>query len=409
MHQFMSLTPAKEALANWMIKFKPLEPAEEVPILDALGRVTAFPVQARSDLPGFSRSTVDGYAVRARDTFGASEGLPAMLTLTGEVAIGRPAGFSLAPGQTAWVPTGGALPEGSDAVVMLEHSEALGDQVQISRAVAPGENALSASEDITRGSEAVPRGRRIGPGEIGLLAGLGVTHVPVTPRPRVMVLSTGDEVVPAGNTPQAGQVRDINGYTLSALVRMSGASLVGHRWVPDDEDALTGAIKESLGQAHMVVLSGGSSVGNRDFTLNAINRAGAPGVLVHGIAIRPGKPTVLGVVSEVPVLGLPGHPVSAVIAWRVFGPHALGRLQGLLQPPGHWVRRAVLDSNLVSAPGREDFYCMRLIESDGTLRAIPILGKSGLISNLVAMDGLLRIAPDREGMQAGEIVEVESF
>lgn len=408
MHQFISLTPANDALAAWVSRFSPLIATETIPLDEALGRVAASPIPAPADLPGFARSAVDGYAVRARDTFGASEGLPALLNLVGQVVMGRPPGLTVGPGQTAWVPTGGALPDGADAVVMLEHAEALGDQIQVGRAAAPGENVLAASDDIARGQEAVPKGRAIGPGEAGLLAGLGIMQLVVTARPRVIILSTGDEVCPADRQPGPGQVRDINSHAIAAAVLSAGGVVAAKQWVPDDEDALTEAIRNGATEADLVVLSGGSSVGNRDFTLSAINRAGAPGVLVHGVAIRPGKPTALGVISGVPILGLPGHPVSALIAWRLFGPPALARLCGTA-PPARWVRRAVLTANLPSAPGREDFYCVRLADEGGLLRAVPVLGKSGLISTLVNIDGLLKVASDREGLQAGETVEVELF
>lgn len=406
MHEFMPLIPVSEALGIWTSLFHSERVSEEVSLMDALGRVTSRPVVSPENLPGFARSTVDGYAVASRDTFGASEGLPALLNLAGEVSIGREAGFALMRGHAAWVPTGGMIPSGSDAVVMLEHTETLGDIVQAARAVAPGENVLGPSEDVAQGSVAIAAGRRLGPGEIGLMAALGLTVVPVVRRPRVTVLSTGDEIVPAENRPAPGQVRDINRYTVSALVIQGGGAVIRAELLGDDPDALTAFVAKAATDSDLIVLSGGSSVGNRDFTLQAINRAGTPGVVIHGVAIRPGKPTVLGVVSGVPVLGLPGHPASAMIAWRLFGRPALDAASGTSSPV-LFTLRARLAKNLPSAAGREDFYRVRLIASGEGWQAEPVLGKSGLISTMSGIDAILRIPPESEGLQAGDTVEVE--
>ena len=400
---------------------------EDLPLQEAYGRVLASDLRATANLPGFRRSTVDGYAVRAKDTFGAGEGLPAILNLVGAVRIGQPAALTLLPGQTAWVPTGAMIPEDADAVVMLEYTETLSDLVQISRPAAPGDNVILADEDATRGDLLLPAGQRVGSGEIGLLAALGCATVRVARQPRACILSTGDEIVPIDADPAPGQVRDINLHTITALIERAGGCVTSAQLHHDDADLLTASLQQAQLTCDLIVLSGGSSVGDRDYTINAINRAGQPGVLIHGIAVKPGKPTVLGNINGTPVLGLPGHPVSAMIAWRLFGDALIAALLGTSQPR-RAVIRARLSANLASAPGREDFYRVRLQDVDagsagGTAvsegaqnpatiplpLAVPVLGKSGLITTMARIDGIIRIPLDSEGFQKGEIVEVEQF
>lgn len=424
------MTPAAEALNIWLGSARRINAQEDLPLQEAYGRVLAVDLRAPADLPGFRRSTVDGYAVRAKDTFGAGEGLPAILNLAGEVLIGQPAALTILPGQTAWVPTGAMIPEGADAVVMLEYTETLADLIQISRSVAPGDNVLLSDEDAACGDLLLPAGQTIGSGEIGLLAALGCATVQVVRKPRAFILSTGDEIVPVAADPAPGQVRDINRHTVAALIEKAGGSVTSAQLHHDDADLLTTSLQQALPVCDLIVLSGGSSVGNRDYTISAINRAGRPGVMIHGIAVKPGKPTVLGNIDGIPVIGLPGHPVSAMIAWRLFGDALISALLGT-PPPRRAIIRARLSANLASAPGREDFYRVRLHNenerenenglpdaSNGALAsardtalpiAVPVLGKSGLITTMARIDGIIRIPLDSEGFQKGEIVEVEKF
>ncbi|HAW69667.1 MAG TPA: molybdopterin molybdenumtransferase MoeA [Firmicutes bacterium] len=405
------MTPAAEALNIWLSSVMRIGVHEDLPLQEAYGRVLASDLRATADLPGFRRSTVDGYAVRAKDTFGAGEGLPAILNLVGAVRIGQPAALTLLPGQTAWVPTGAMIPEGADAVVMLEYTETLADLVQISRPAAPGDNVILADEDAACGDLLLPAGQRIGSGEIGLLASLGCTTVRVVRKPRACILSTGDEIVPIDVAPAPGQVRDINLHTITALIKKAGGCVTSAQLRHDDADLLTASLEQAIPVCDLIVLSGGSSVGDRDYTINAINRVGKPGVLIHGIAVKPGKPTVLGNINGIPVIGLPGHPVSAMIAWRLFGDALVAALLGT-SPPRRATIRARLSANLSSAPGREDFYRVRLhnIDAGDVLPlAVPVLGKSGLITTMARIDGIIRIPLDSEGFQKGEIVEVEQF
>jgi molybdopterin molybdotransferase len=436
MHQFFSLTPAAEALELWLNDIRRIDKYEDLPLQEAYGRILADDLRATANLPGFRRSTVDGYAVHAKDTFGAGEGLPAILNLAGTVRIGQPATLTLLPGQTAWVPTGGMIPGGADAVVMVEYTETLADLVQISRPVAPGDNVLLEDEDAARGDLLLPAGQRISSGEIGLLAALGCTTVRVVRKPRACILSTGDEIIPIDANPEPGQVRDINLYTIAALIDKAGGRVTSARLLHDDADLLATALQQALSDCDLIILSGGSSVGDRDYTISAINRAGKPGVMVHGIAVKPGKPTVLGNINGIPVIGLPGHPVSAMIAWRLFGDALISALLGT-SPPRRAMIRARLAENLPSAPGREDFYRVRLHDRteaayenackgkpngpndihvgmlpnvhDALPIAVPVLGKSGLITTMARIDGIVRIPLDSEGFQKGEIVEVEQF
>lgn len=390
---------------------------EIVSVYDAVGRVTAADVTARVEVPGFTRSTVDGYAVRARDTFGASDGLPAYLEVVADVPMGVPAGVGLGPGQCARVATGGMLPDGADAVLMLEYAEAL-DALTIGavRPVTPGENVIRRGEDIRPGDILLRRGHRLRPQDLGALAGVGVEEVCVFRRPRVAVISTGDEVVPPAREPGPGQVRDMNGASLCAAVAREGGIPQYLGIVPDEAPLLEAALREAISalRCDMVLISGGSSVGARDVAAEVINAAGPPGVIVHGVALKPGKPTILACCGPVPVLGIPGHPVSALVVFDLFARPALALVAGCAGPsPWTPTVRARLSRNLASPPGLEEHVRVALRAGpgaagfpDGTVWADPVLGKSGLISTLVRADGLIVIPQGSEGLEQGAEVEV---
>lgn len=377
----------------------------------ALGRVLAEDVISKVDVPNFDRSTMDGFAVRARDTFGASEGMPAYLSVAGEIMMGQAALTEIAPGQAVKIATGGMLPPEADAVVMVEYTEDLGSgEIAVVRPVAPGENVVRRGEDVCAGQVLLPAGIRLRPQELGALAGIGVIDCPVAARPRVAIISTGDELVPPEEEPATGQVRDINSYALQALVEEAGGEGVLYGIVRDDFDTLKGVVSDSLMRDDIVVISGGSSVGTRDVTAAVLNSFGAPGVLVHGVAVKPGKPTILAVVQGKPVFGLPGHPVSAMVLSDLFLVPAVRHLLGVNAGDR---RRAVvtarLNRNLASASGRVDYIRVALVERDGELWAEPVLGKSGLISTMVKADGFVVITAVKEGIAAGESVEVILF
>lgn len=382
-------------------------PAEEADLDQAFGRVLAEDLTAAEDLPPYARSTVDGYAVRARETFGAGESLPALFELDGEVVMGRPAEARVRPGRAVRIWTGGMLPPGADAVVMLEYSRVLdGTGLELTKAVAPGGNTIEAGEDLAKGDPALAAGTRLRPQELGLLAALGLTRVKVVRRPRVAVISTGNELVPAGARPGPGQIRDVNTHTLMAQIRQAGGEPLALGLVPDDRERLRELIERGLEAADTVLVSGGSSVGAADWTLRTFLSFPGAELLVHGVSISPGKPLILVKAGQKSLWGLPGHVASAMISFELFlKPFLIRRLQGRTEPDPPPVR-AELSRNLASAQGREDWVRVRLEGGPGRFRAVPVLGPSGLISTLVRADGLVRIDLESEGLEAGETVEV---
>jgi len=375
-------------------------------IAEAVGLALDEDVTSPTDLPPFDRSIMDGYAVRAEDTFGASEGLPAYLKVVGEVRMGEAPGFALSPNEAARIPTGGMLPDGADAVVMVEHTQPWGgDSIEVLRPVAPGDNVVRRADDVRAGQTILPAGHRLRPQDVSALAGLGFETVRVR-QPRVAVLSTGAELVPHTAPVSPGKIRDMNGPALRAAVRLVGAQPVDLGLVGDDADSLRAALQRGLEQADIVLASGGTSVGPEDLMPEIIGSLGSPGVLVHGLAVKPGKPVVIGLVGETPVFGLPGHPTSCLVAFReLVAPllHAAGeRRPQQLQPV-----RARLARNYPSQAGREEFVPVKLEKREGEWHATPLLGPSALISTLVGADGLVRIPAEAEGLYAGDMVDVE--
>ncbi len=406
---FTVLTPP-DALAKLFDHLPAAIPAETIPIGDALDRVIAESPVARGPLPAFARSTMDGYAVRAADTFGASESLPAYLSVIGEAPMGRAPEFSLSQGRAAIIHTGGMLPPGADAVVMIERTQpARANEIEVLRPVAVGENVIQIGEDIKPGEALLPIGHRLRPQDLGGLAAVGITRVSVANRPRVSILATGDEVVPPDVEPAPGQVRDVNTYTLAGLVTRAGGVPLPRGIAPDDFGTLYRAARSALEEADALALSAGSSVSVRDMTAAAIDKLGRPGVLVHGVSLKPGKPTILAVCSGKPVFGLPGNPVSAMVVADLFLTPTLWRMQGLAQPPAQQSIRARLARNVASTPGRVDYVQVKLVEREGEVWAEPIFGKSNLIYTLVRADGLMIVPLDANGVQEGEIVEVRLF
>lgn len=384
----------------------------KIPISEAYGRVLGEDVFSPEGLPAFSRSTVDGFAVNAADTFGATEGLPSYLAVTGEVQMGREAAFSLKKGAAANIPTGGMLPSGADAVVMLEHVQSAGeDLVEVLKPAAPGENVITAGEDVGEGELILRKGSVLRPQDIAAFAGVGLTAVTVHEKPRVSIISTGDEIVPAGSSLRPGQVRDINSYTLAGLVLENGGVPLKKGIIPDVYERIRDTVLEALHDSDMVLISGGSSVGAKDMTAEIINGLGSPGVLFHGVALKPGKPTIGAVVDGVPVFGLPGHPAAVAVCFEIFILPVLDMLRGK-KGKGYSPRRSVrarMGKNVASVAGREEHVRVALEERAGELRAIPVLGKSGLIRTLVKADGRIVIPSHLRGLEEGEEVEVFLF
>ncbi len=407
---FFRLKTREEVLALYQ-RFSPVAP-EEVGLLDAVGRIAAAPLSALEDVPPFPRATMDGYAVRAQDTFGASPGLPQYLAIKGDVAMGAAPDQAVGPGEALRLPTGGMLPQGADAVVMVEYTAEHPDQtLEVRRAVAPGENILQPGEDVRQGEVLFPEGWRLRPQDVGLLAALGVISISVYRRPLVAIISSGDEIVPVSQTPGLAQVRDSNAYLLAAQVEESGGAPSLWGIIPDDYHALRSTLAGALEETDLVLISGGSSVGTRDLTLAAIQDLPGAEILVHGVSIRPGKPTILAAVGAKPLLGLPGHPASAAVVMHVLGRPLLARLAGPIDitTPLRTTITAQLSRNLAGATGREDFVRVRLRQEEDILWADPVLGPSGLLSPMVKSDGLVMIPLGVEGLNRNEIVTVQLF
>jgi molybdopterin molybdotransferase len=410
--EFFRLQTRQEVLALYD-RFPPVG-VEEVALAAAGGRVLAAPIMAPEPVPGFLRATMDGYAVRAQDTFGAGVGAPQYLEIKGEVPMGAVPSRGVGGGETLRVATGAMLPPGADAVVMVEYTAEHPDlTLEVRRAVAPGENVLAPGEDVAQGELLFPAGRRLRPQEIGLLAALGITRLAACQKPRVAILASGDEIVPLDQKPRPGQVRDSNSYLAAAQVAEWGGLPLLQGIVPDDFSLLRKTLEAALNAADLILISGGSSVGVRDLTLRAIQDLPGAEVLVHGVALRPGKPTILaalGKTSPKPLMGLPGHPASAAVVMEVLGRPLLRRLAGLMDP-SPWGRSvtALLSRNLAGATGREDCVRVRLRRESGALWADPVLGPSGLLSPLVNSDGLVMIPLGVEGLFKGEEVSVQLF
>jgi molybdopterin molybdotransferase len=383
---------------------------EEVDLNSAFGRVLAENIISTEDIPGFNRSTVDGFAVMAEDTFGATESLPALLTLVGEVMMGEAAKIKLLPNQTVKIPTGGMLPDNADSVVMIEYTQTLDSTTLcVEKPVAPGENVVSKGEDIERGSVLFNKGHTIRPQDLGALASIGKDKVKVVTPPLISVLSTGDEVVPPNEPLKPGQVRDINTFAISGQVLKWGAKPIAFGIIGDDFEKLYNAVKKALESSDVVLLSGGSSVGTRDHTVRVIEKLGTPGVLAHGLSVKPGKPTVIAVVEGKPVIGLPGHPVSAMVIFELIVRPIISMLLGRPENYGGLKVKARISRNISSAAGRQDFIRVCLEDREGELWAVPILGKSGLISNMIEAEGIAEISSEKQGVLQGEWVEVELF
>jgi molybdopterin molybdotransferase len=397
MSLFLEVVSVSEAVET-VRRIAPLPGCEEVPLEDALHRVLARDVRADIDIPGFDRSTVDGYAVAAAETTGASEAIPAMLQCQGRVGMGTADAGVVSRGTCLYVPTGGALPGGADAVVMIEHTEQIGDDVLIHRPVAPGENVVFRGEDFGAGKVILERGRVLSPREIGVAAAVGADRVGVAKMPKIGIVSTGNELVPVVETPGPGEVRDANSYLAGAFVTERGCHPVYFGIVRDERAVLKRAIASALDRCDAVLVSGGSSKDDRDNTAAVIAELGK--VLIHGIALAPGKPTIIGTARGKPVIGLPGHPASAFVVLVAVVDHLLAAMR---QTAVSWrTIPARLTQNIPSARGREDYVRVSLSGGEAT----PVFGKSGLLNTLVQSEGLVRVPASSEGFEVGEEVEV---
>lgn len=374
----------------------------ETPPPEALsGRVTAEAIVCQENVPGFRRSTMDGYAVIAADTFGAGEANPVDLSVVGEAVMGEETTHAICSGTCLKIPTGGMLPAGADAVIPVEYTDLDFDTCLVYRAVSPKENVTQIGDDMRENGLLFPAGARLTPAAIGALAAAGIGQVAVVGAPNVGILSTGNELVPANQPAAPGKVRDVNAALLAAMCRGCGCNPRFYGIIPDDEPTLTKTLLQAAEENDLVLLSGGSSAGEKDLTAKIIGRLGE--VLAHGIAMKPGKPTVIGKIGKTPVFGLPGHPAACYFVTETVVKPCIETLSGAALPGIQTT--AVLSENVSSNHGREEFVCVRL--HNGT--AEPIYGKSGVISLLSAADGYLRIPRDSEGLAAGETATIYLF
>ena len=402
---FTVKTP-EEALSVIETEFRPLLSAETVPLSGCCSRMLAGDILSSECVPGFTRSTVDGYAVKASDTFGCSDSIPALLTLSGEILMGEEAPASLTPGCCYAVPTGGAVPEGADAVVMIEYTENYGDgTIGIEKPASPGMNMIYKGEDLVPGKTVLRAGRRINASDIGALASLGITGVRVCRKPLIGIISTGDELIPIEEAPEGGQIRDVNTHMLDALCREMGTDTRLYGIVTDQAELLSDVLEKAIAECDLVLLSGGSSVGARDAAATVIEKHGS--ILFHGIAMKPGKPTILGKAGNKPVFGLPGHPVAAFFITKLFVRKAVA----VLTASDYTARTApaLLTEALSTNHGRSESMGVRLMERGGKLFAKPVHTKSGLISALAGTDGYITIPRDCEGLPAGAAVNVSFY
>jgi molybdopterin molybdotransferase len=379
---------------------------EVVNIEEAVGRTVKEDIYSQYNIPDFNRSTVDGYAIVASDTFGVTDSIPVFLDVIGQVEMGRSTDMTIRKGKTAYVPTGGMVPPGADAVIMIEHIEEMdSNTIAAYSSTAPGENVIKIGDDISKGERLIHKGKQIKPQDIGVLTAAGIRQITVFEKPKAAVISTGDEIADPFGEIKFGEIRDINTYTLSAMLEEMGAAITVKSVIKDEYELLKSAVEAALIHNHIVIISGGSSVGTKDVTAKVIDSMGEPGVFVHGMAVKPGKPTIVGKAKGKALFGLPGHPVSAVIVFKVLVGHFIARLMHRenlkLQVP------AVCSVNVHSSPGRETFQMVELEKTENGYAAIPLHGKSGAISLVSRAQGFVRIPHSKEGISKGETVMVE--
>ena len=393
----------EEVLALIGSEFSPVAGTETVSLSAAMGRILAEDIAATEYVPDFDRSTVDGFAVRARDTFGCTDSIPAILPLQAEVLMGQGAEFELNPEECVAVPTGGALPKGADSVVMVEYTEDYGDgTIGVSKSAAPGQNMIFRGDDVFPGKVILNKGRVLSSQDIGALAAIGRVRVPVVKKLTVGVISTGDELVPPEVTPGPGQVRDVNSPMLEAMLGTFGVNVINYGIVVDNEALLSEKVTKAVAECDAVLLSGGSSVGVKDAACRIIESMGS--LLLHGIAIKPGKPTILGKAGCKPLVGLPGHPVAAYFITKLFVLPLLSQLMGRKQE--NYTTTARVTESIGANHGRAQYQCCRLERREGTLYAYPIRGKSGLITTLAGADGYFCIDRDCEGLPQNAEIQV---
>lgn len=404
-----SLTPVAEARSLLLEQLQGTSPeVVTLPIEEGLDRILAEPIFSAENLPPHPRSVMDGFAVCAADTFGASESMPCYLQITGNVAMGEMPEGVVQRGCCYKIATGGFLPKGADAVIMHEHTVPVDEtMIEIVKGGGPGTAIIGVGDDIREGEEALQPGHLLRPQDLGLLAALGITEIKVYRQVRVGIVSTGDEIVPHSEQPGPGKIRNINSIALAGLISRAGATPTDYGIVSDQREVFFPLLQKALKENDMVLFSGGSSVGVRDLGEQAVESLGPPGILVHGVKLKPGKPVLIGLSGTQPVFGLPGHPVSALVCFELFVAPAIRQLSGAataLRPVA--TVRARLARNLNSAAGRLDLVRVRLIKQENGYTAEPVMGKSGAISTLSRAHGYFLIDEESQGVNQDSLVEV---
>ena len=376
-------------------------------LLDAAGRILAEDIFSNENIPPYRRSIMDGYAVRSRDLGAAGDMIPTMLKVRGEVLLGSDSSdLKVEPGCCVYVPTGGYVPDGADAVVMIEYCEPFGaGMLAVSKPASPGENVVQIGEDISEGDILLPKGRKLRPQDLGVLAACGVAEIPVFVPWKVTVISTGDELVSPDQIPGPGQIRDINTYTIASRSSAEGFDVIRTVSVKDDREALANALKLAKSESDLIVMSGGSSQGKKDMTAELIDEAADCGVLTHGIAAKPGKPTITGFDKESRTLfiGLPGHPAAALMVYEQI---LIDLWRGLTFRERERTLRAKINVNVPSAPGRMTFQLVKISEGEDIPEASPVFARSGMISPVSEADGYFVMTENQEGIRPGEMIDV---
>ena len=390
---------------------------ETVKFKNSINRILAENIQSNENLPAFDRSTVDGYAVKAKDIQGVSQSLPAYLELIGSVKMGEKTEIEIDDGQAAYIPTGGMMPKGADCVVMIEQTENISDDmVEIYKTAGIGENIIKKGEEIKKGEIILKKGHHIKPRDMGVFAGLGITEFEVYKKPRVAIISTGDELISPEKEMTFGEIRDINTYTITHLLSEAGVEVTQAGIVEDTFEKIKTAIQKYL-DFDLILVSGGSSAGLKDVTVDIINELGDPGVLVHGLKVKPGKPTILGKVDDTPIMGLPGHPGSAWMITNKFVLPLVKLLSGEYKADNilddiaknQITQRAILNRNLSSDKGREEMIPVKLIKDKKQITAEPLLGKSSFMRVFIESDGYLVIKAAQEGLEKGQAIDIYLF
>lgn len=379
--------------------------SEDIDILDSLDRILANDIYSDIYVPEFDRSTVDGYGINVTDSHGATDSIPSILNIVGEVKMGEKTNQGIGPGEAIYVPTGGMIPQGANGVIMIENTEKLDDNtLLLYKAIAEGAHIVRKGEDIEKGSLVLKRGRKISPEIMGVLASLGIGRVRVYKRPKFYIISTGDEVIDLDKELTLGKIRDINTYGLYGEIQRLGGQVIGRAIVKDDYELLRTEVEKAADISDIVLISGGSSVGTRDYTYKVINSLEGAGVFVHGVSIKPGKPTIIGEGKGKLVFGLPGHPVSSILLFKTFVVEYIKSKLGIVEIKPRI--KALIDFNFPSSPGKLTYQLVRLQEKKGVFYASPSFGRSGLISLLAKSQGYIVLEAHEEGIYKGEEREV---